>query len=588
MMSPLLFITHRSSLHHMFTLIFALPFAIALVCLGLNNLVQTRWLGLASAGALVISAGTLLLAPQPVAMPDRIWAMLGDYPVRLALAFDAVSRPLALLALGGGALALLTLALAIPADLRGFGGLFAALLLALLSIVAGLANQEPLLLPFAWALAALLSFAALRASGAQVSVDSLPASLLGGLAGALLVLALATPGVPFGSAVLACWTLAALLAVGAPLFHATFDELAAAPAALVGALLPLGLPLLGSYALIRFVADHWDAIPLTWRTAWVLIGLLTLLACAAGATGTTRIRQQIGWQFSAQLGLIFISFGLHRDLPPLAAPIGLLVNAILTALACYLAAAALERRAGTDDLAEIGAHGPLILPGLAFLVAAASAVGFPGTWGWWSYRDLVDAARSEGFWLIAALLAGGALRLVAYAAPLVAFWRTSDAPVARRGWPTTVALVCPIVAILPLLVWGVAPQLAWNGWLGRITSMLRTDIPPAAAPDMVTQTIVVLAALALVALPLVALRGRRRRVPSEPEPRNAALLTPEALGQSLRGLAWLADPASLYHNLWSALLGLSRGAARLLAMFEQRYYLAGLMIAVIVVIRLMI
>jgi hypothetical protein len=56
----------------------------------------------------------------------------------------------------------------------------------------------------------------------------------------------------------------------------------------------------------------------------------------------------------------------------------------------------------------------------------------------------------------------------------------------------------------------------------------------------------------------------------------------------LRGLAWFANPASLYQNLWSALLGLSRGVTRVLAMFEQRYYLAGLMIAVIVVVLLMI
>jgi formate hydrogenlyase subunit 3/multisubunit Na+/H+ antiporter MnhD subunit len=190
-------------------------------------------------------------------------------------------------------------------------------------------------------------------------------------------------------------------------------------------MLPLGLPLLGSYALIRFVAAHWEATPPIWRTGWVLLGLLTLLACAAGAAGTTRLRQLIGWQFSAQIGLMLLSFGLHRDLPPLAVPVGLLINATLTTLACYLATAALERRAGTDDLAEIGARGPLILPGLAFLVGAASAVGLPGTWGWWSYRELLDTARTEAPWLIPPLLAGSALRLMSYVAPLAAFWRAS-------------------------------------------------------------------------------------------------------------------------------------------------------------------
>jgi formate hydrogenlyase subunit 3/multisubunit Na+/H+ antiporter MnhD subunit len=353
-------------------------------------------------------------------------------------------------------------------------------------------------------------------------------------------------------------------------------------------LLPLGLPLLGGYALIRFMATHLGTIPLPWRTAWVLLGLLTLLACAAGAASTTRIRQLIGWQFSAQMGLVLLSFGLHGDLQPLALPVGLLINAALTTLASYLAIAALERRAGTDNLAEIGAHGPLILPGLAFLVAAASAVGFPGAWGWWSYRELFDAARSEGFWLIAPLLAGNALRVLAYAAPLIAFWRVSEAPSPRRGWPTIVALLCPVVAVLPLLAWGVAPQLAWDSWRAGLLDLVTIDVPPAALPDLPTQIVVAFAALALLGLPLLGLRGRQRRAPVGQEPRNAALLTPEALGQSLRGLAWLGSPTSLYRNIWGALLGLSRGITRLLALFEQRYYLAGLMIAVIVVIMLMI
>jgi multicomponent Na+:H+ antiporter subunit A len=572
----------------MFILIFALPFAAALLCLGLNRAVSTRQLGLAAAGALLLAAGALLLAPQPLALPERTWAALGDHPVRLALAFDAVSWPLALLTLGGGALALLALALAIPPDLRGFGGLFATLLLALLATVAGMANQEPLLLPFAWALAALLGFVALRAAGMQAGSDALPASLLGGLTGALLLLAAAIPGVPLSFAVLACWTLAGLLACGAPLFHATFDEPAAAPAALAGALLPLGLPLLGGYALIRFVAAQSDAIPPAWRTAWALLGLLTLLACAAGAAGTTRMRQIIGWQFSAQIGLALLSFGLHRDLPPLVGPISLLTNAALTTLACYLATAALERRAGTDDLAEIGAHGPLILPGLAFLVAAAAAVGFPGTWGWWSYRELLDAARAEIPWLIPPLLAGSALRVLAYAAPLMAFWRPSEAPSSRRGWPTVLALICPAIAVLPLLAWGVAPQLAWRSWLGAIQGTAVAAGPDLLQLDVLSQATAGLAALALLVLPILALRGRRRCAPAEQEPRNAALLTPEALGQSLRGLAWFGDPTSLYRNIWDGLLRLSRGIARLLALFEQRYYLAGLMIAVIVVVMLMI
>jgi formate hydrogenlyase subunit 3/multisubunit Na+/H+ antiporter MnhD subunit len=580
----------------MFVLIFALPFAAALLCLGLSRTVATRWLGFIAAGALLVAAGILLLEPLPLALPERSWAMLGERPVRLALLFDATSRPFALLALGGGALALLALALALPPDLRGFGGLFATLLLAPLAIIAGLANQEPLLLPFAWALVALLGFTALRASGTSSSPTMLPGALLAGMLGTLLLTAAALlpaaiPGEPLTPAVLVCWTLVGLLAFGAPVFHALFDDAAAAPAALAGMLLALGLPLLGGYAFIRFAAAQWDALPLVWRVGWALLGLLTLLACAAGATSTTRVRQLLGWQLSAQLGLVLIYIGVAGGAPPLAVASEMLINAVLTTLAGYLAVAILERRAGTDDLAEIGAHGPLILPGLAFLLAAASALGLPGTWGWWQQSELLGAARSSAPWMLPPLLAGGALRGLAYIAPLAAFWRANPPAAAgptRRSWAPIGALLCPTIAVLPLVVWGVVPQLAERSWLAALRGTTIAGGPERLQPDMPMQVIAGLAALVLVALPLLALRGRGRSASAEQDIRNPALLTPQALGQSLRGLVWLGDARELFRTIWAGLLGLSRGAARLLALFEQRYYLAGLMLAVIIVIMLMI
>ncbi|HEY3232849.1 MAG TPA: hypothetical protein VGJ87_26695, partial [Roseiflexaceae bacterium] len=96
----------------MLALIFTLPFAAALLCLALNRVVSTRWLGIEAAGALLLAAGALLLAPPPLALAGRVWVMLGDRPVLLALGLDAASRPFALLVLAGGALALLALALA--------------------------------------------------------------------------------------------------------------------------------------------------------------------------------------------------------------------------------------------------------------------------------------------------------------------------------------------------------------------------------------------------------------------------------------------------------------------------------------------
>src|SRR2546422_829761 len=86
----------------MLLVVFALPFVAALLCLALNRVAPTRWLGLVAATALLAAAATLLLAQMPLALPVYTWVTLGDQPIRL---------PIGLLASLIGALALLAAAL---------------------------------------------------------------------------------------------------------------------------------------------------------------------------------------------------------------------------------------------------------------------------------------------------------------------------------------------------------------------------------------------------------------------------------------------------------------------------------------------
>ena len=65
-------------------------------------------------------------------------------------------------------------------------------------------------------------------------------------------------------------------------------------------------------------------------------------------------------------------------------------------------------------------------------------------------------------------------------------------------------------------------------------------------------------------------------------------MLPQALGESLAWLAWIAAPASSLAWLWRGLLRASAMLRRALSFLEQRYYLAGLLIAVIIVIMLFI
>jgi hypothetical protein len=143
-----------------------------------------------------------------------------------------------------------------------------------------------------------------------------------------------------------------------------------------------------------------------------------------------------------------------------------------------------------------------------------------------------------------------------------------------------------LAAAAPLLILGVAPGLALNGWLVG----LQEDLAPGAAlpglPRPSTQIVCLLGALLLLVLPWFA--RSRRNESADVQPRQAGVAVPRALGESLHGLAWLATAAEAFAGAWHILLALSRGLRRGMALFEQRYYLAGLLIAVILVIMLFI
>jgi formate hydrogenlyase subunit 3/multisubunit Na+/H+ antiporter MnhD subunit len=583
----------------MLPLILILPLLAAAICLVLNRRVASRWLGAAAAASLLVAALLLLAArlrgELPLVLLDHDWLVIAGEPIRLLLRFDANGWPLALLALLGGAGALAALAAALPGDLRGFGGLLAALLLAPLATVTGIANGEPLLLPFAWTAAALAGFVALRSSGALTDSDAPLTALTVGLVGALLAFTAAVAGraadpgsAPLGVALVAAGGLA-VLALGAPPLHAAVGSAAEAPAALAASFVALGLPLLGGYALLDFAASLGPIAGDGWRAALLALGALALLAGAAGAARATRMRRIVCWQLSAQSGAVLIAAGLGDRALAAAAP-ALLANTALTTLAAFLALAVLERRAGTDDLTALGGHGPFLLPGLALLVAGASAVGVPGTLGFWGKLWLVDELLRGAPWVTPLLLAGSALLALSYVAPVAAFWRRAGASEAEPGGGAQLlpsALAATVA--LALLVAGAAPGLLWRYWLMDATAILTPDVAPQAPPlpEGAAQIATTLAALALLGFPLLARGGARRRQ-TDAAMEAAGAIPPTALGHSLRGLAWAAAPDSALARVWEATQQLSRGAGTLLALFERRYYLAGLLIAMIVVILIFI
>lgn len=583
----------------MLVLIITLPFLVALACLSLNQAVPTRRLGLVASGTLLAYGVALLVARVrgglPIDLAEFTWMVIDDQPLMLVLRFDALSWAFSLAALLGGGLSLLVLALALPAGLRGFGGLFAAAELAIVVVVAGLANFNAALLPFAWALVSLLAFLALRASGALTGSDAPVIVLLAGMCSALVLLGAvllgpALPGTPVVLAALICWALLSLLAFGAPPFHTALQQLAEAPAALAGALLTLGLPLLGGAALIRFMAGQGAAVPDGWRLVFTLLGLLTLFAGAAGALGAARLRRWLAWQFTAQMGTLLVAVGQGGASLTLAAP-ALLLNGVLSTLLCFLAVALLERRTGTDVLAETALSEPLTGPGALLLIGAASAVGLPGVWGFWARCWLFEDLLTRAPWAVAPLLAGSMLLGVAFLPPLAIFWRRDASHELAQPLPTQAgeqrqALLVGALVAMPLLVLGIAPQLAWRFWLNDLQALLHGSNLVPQLPSLLGLAACAVAALLLaVGIPLL-VRDRAPQTPAQ-SPAGGALV-PQGLGESLGALAGLGAPADTFAAAWHALLRASDVLWRGLALFEQRYYLAGLLLAVIVIVLLFI
>src|SRR4051812_39497568 len=102
----------------MLIFILVLPLIVALFCLALSDRVPARWLGIGAATAL-FACGVALLSARitgqlPLVLVDHTWLALDNRTFGLAIVCDAANWGFVLLVLGGGGMALLALALAVP------------------------------------------------------------------------------------------------------------------------------------------------------------------------------------------------------------------------------------------------------------------------------------------------------------------------------------------------------------------------------------------------------------------------------------------------------------------------------------------
>lgn len=567
----------------MIPLAFILPLMGMVACLALSRFVASRLIGLVAAATLFLSA-ILMVAGRfardlPLTVFDAVWLTWSDASWRMTLVVDPLGWSLAMIVYAGGALGLLGSALALPSDLRGFGGLFAALLLAPGIAAVGACSPGLPVLACAPIIAGIAWFVAWRSSGALPGSDApLILMVTGGFATlillAMLLIERADPAGASPILIVAGVLAAAWILCGLPPAYASLSAAHLAPATLA-TMAPLGLPLIGIVALVRLLPDHLASLDQNALAVVTIAGVLAFVLAAARAVQSTSLRQIVAAQLSAQTALIVVCAGCGPSAFVLVAP-SLAIHGLIATLALALGVAALERRSGNDDVTTLTYHpeSALHITTVGAVLAASSAVGLPGTWGFWARFWLFDAAYQSVPWAIAPLLAGSSLLALALAAPLVRFWRASAPSDALRRVHPGEMLAVGAGGLLALM--GAFPEVFWR--LVQVAPVSNAPRLPGLAGSIAS----VGAALLLISAPVALRRARERRAPP-PDERLSSALTPDAIGAAFAGLAWLAAPAlpeMMQSRLAQAALRIRQG----LAVLGRRYYLAAVLVALIVVI----
>lgn len=551
---------------------------VAAACFLLSRVGITRRLALLAATAAGLTAIGVIIDPiEPAATP---LFSIGAIPVVLPTPAAPSERALVVALLFGGTLGLLALAFAIPPDTKGFGALFGWILLALIAALLSL-TIPPLsfLTPFSWALAVLAAHGALLASGVTPPPAQLPPHLIAGaiavaaVSGLIASAALLPPDEAPATALVMIALIGALALAGAPPLAGMRLAFTDAPAIAGSLSAGLVLPTIGLGFIVR-VIPQLPPLPALAGQLLVAAGAIGALGAAVSALRAANGRELVLWQGAIQAGVVVCAAAINDPLASLAAP-ALLLALQLHAVAGGLVAAVMSQRQGNDDLDGIPPRIALPVTGILWLLTTATATGLPVGWSFWGWRWLIEALATRLVWVIAPLIAASLIGIAAGIPLLIRCWYGQPAPRSYRAEEILGSL-----ALTPLVLAGLIPWLAWPLWLSW-----SPFAPPVLPADPIAWPLIGLA----LGLGLGGWQLARRTQPllMARETGSTVLPTWRGMGDELRGLAEAATARTVLIWLGRAL---DRAASMLhtgMIIFEQRYYLFGVIVALLAILVLM-
>ncbi len=385
---------------------------------------RPRWQhGLAVAFALAAGAAALALLPyssSQVVLDIPVGGAFGNF----TFAADGLGAFLAAVATVVGSLAVI-----FSVDyMRGEHqlGRYYALVLFFIGAMVGLVlTTNVLLIFFFWEITALCSYALISfhnddPKAVAGGMKALIITQLGGvglLLGALLIFSatgsfdfrdlLAQAGsIPPGLlAVMAFGFLAAAAAKSAQFpFQTWLPDAMEAPTPISALIHAATMVNAGVYLLARFY-PAFEGVP-GWRTAVMLVGMLSALFTAVMALVATDLKRVLAYSTVSQLGYMVYAVGAGGLF---ASQFHLLSHSVFKAL-LFLGAGAVIHAAGTRDLRQMGGLGAKMpFTRAVFVIGALALAGLPLLNGFWSKELVLEAGLAGGpgwMWAVMVFVAG--------------------------------------------------------------------------------------------------------------------------------------------------------------------------------------
>jgi multicomponent Na+:H+ antiporter subunit D len=234
------------------------------------------------------------------------------------------------------------------------------------------------------------------------------------------------------------------------------------------------------YALLRVL---FDLYPIEYWTALLLPQIMLVLGCVAVIYGSYRAWQQIelkrmlAFSSVAQIGYMVIGISLLNE-TGLTASVMHLFNHALIKSTLFMGAGMVLYRANTTKLSELRGFG-VSMPWTfaAIVLAGLSLIGVPGTVGFVTKWYLLEAAISEGKYIVVAAILIGSVLAVAYVWKIVeAMYFNSARKVVIRGVSSGDISIAKAPISLAIAL--------WLGAAGCLYFGLYTDLPFEAAQSV--------------------------------------------------------------------------------------------------------